>query len=164
MVTSMFDSLVWSFSQPELSLVNSMPKVSAPQLTLVCACVILPWLSQSTAWFWKISSALVFIVVFWSMSAGASSSAHGWWVRYLRSRSVVVACAFPCHAARLCNVGVVARPAFFVRGLAQHVFSLMCLPRCWLAMRCCLSRGIVVPTFPRVGTFCTLEWRVLCFT
>ena len=38
----MFDSLVWSFSLPGLSLVNSMPKVSVPQLTLVCACVILP--------------------------------------------------------------------------------------------------------------------------
>ena len=40
MVTSMFGSLVWSSSQPGLSLVNSMPKVSDPQLTLVCACVI----------------------------------------------------------------------------------------------------------------------------
>ena len=59
-----------------------------------------------------------------------------------------VACGFPCHAARLCNVGVVARPAVLVRGLAQHVFSLMCLLRCWLATRCCLSRGIVVPTLP----------------
>ena len=64
MVTSMFVSLVWSFSQPRLSMENSITKVSAPQLTLVCACVILPWLSPSTAWFWKISSALVFIVVF----------------------------------------------------------------------------------------------------
>ena len=78
MVTSMFDSLVWSFFLPGLSLVNSMPMVSAPQLTLVCACVILPWLSPSTARFWKISSALVFIVVFWCMSTGASPSAHGW--------------------------------------------------------------------------------------
>ena len=59
-------------------LVNSVPKVSAPQLTFLCACVILPWLSPSTGWFWKISSALVFIVVFWCMSAGASSSAHDW--------------------------------------------------------------------------------------
>ena len=78
MVLLMFDSLVWSFSLPGQSLVNSMPKVSAPQLTLVCACVILPWLSPSTAWFWKISSALVFIVVFWCMSTGASPSTHGW--------------------------------------------------------------------------------------
>ena len=75
MATSMFGSLVWSFSQPGLSLVDSMPKVSAPQLTLVCACVILPWLSPSTAWFWKISSAGVHCGVLehvcWSVVVGA---------------------------------------------------------------------------------------------
>ena len=129
--------------------------------------------SPSTAWFWKILSALVLIVVFWSMSPGASPSARGWhaWLIMISvgAVSVFMICGgglrvpLPCCSivqcwgcGSTCSSCLSSCPTYF----QSHV------PAAILALR----RGAVFPeawwcrTFPRVETFCTLEWEVLRFT
>ena len=110
-----------------VSLVNSMSKVSAPKLTLTCLlerrrrrAVGLPGL---------ITISVVAVSVFMVFGSGL--------LFLLPCRSVV----------HLLLVG--ARPAFLVRCLAHCAFSLMCLPRCWLARSGRSSRGAVVPAIDK---------------